>query len=179
MAVVPVFNHSSNIPASFVPATGAYVNNPARGRYFNCLKLTTPRVSILPTIQNVSARSVYSLASTLKHLSHLGRQVPCSLTPAEILKRGGTITVSNVGAIGGGNFASLVLVPGSGVAIVVIGQANWVRDVNRNGNGQGERSLKVGASWSADHWIVEGAELAAFVETWWVENPQRVITDGV
>ena len=69
-----------------------------------------------PTIQNVSARSVHSLASILKKISHLGRQVPCNLTPAEMPKRGGTITVSNVGAIGDGDFANPVLVPGSGVA---------------------------------------------------------------
>lgn len=117
----------------------------------------------------------------LKHLSHLGRQVPNGLTPAEMPKRGGTITVSNVGAIGDGDFASPVLVHGGGVAIVAIGRAKWVWDVNRNENGQGERRLKVGVSWSADHRVVEGAELAAFVETWrgWVENPHRMIADGV
>jgi len=40
---------------------------------------------------------------------------------------------------------------------------------------------KVGVSWSADHRVVEGAELAAFVGTWrgWFENPQRMIADGV
>jgi 2-oxoisovalerate dehydrogenase E2 component (dihydrolipoyl transacylase) len=125
--------------------------------------------------------SIYSLASTLKHFSHLGRQVPCGLTPVEMPKRGGTITVSNVGAIGDGDFASPILVPGSGVAIVAIGRAKWVWDVNRNPSGQGERRLKVGISWSADHRVVEGAELAAFVENWrgWVENPQRMIADGV
>jgi len=145
------------------------------------IALSTPTGLYTPTIQNVSSHSVYSLASTLKHLSHLGRQVPCSLTPAEMPKRGGTITVSNVGAIGDGDFASPVLVPGGGVAIVAIGRAKWVWDVNRNENGQGERRLKVGVSWSADHRVVEGAELAAFVETWrgWVENPQRMIADGV
>ena len=96
-------------------------------------------------------------------------------------KRGGTITVSNVGAIGDGDFANPVLVPGAGVAIVAIGRAKWVWDVNRNDNGQGERRLKIGVSWSADHRVVEGAELAAFVETWrgWAENPQRMIAHGV
>lgn len=142
------------------------------------IALSTPTGLYTPTLRNVSAQSVYSLASTLKHISHLGRQVPSGLTPAEMPKRGGTITVSNVGAIGDGDFASPVLVPGGGVAIVAIGRAKWVWDVNRNENG--ERRLKVGVSWSADHRVVEGAELAAFVETWrgWVENPQRMIADG-
>lgn len=95
-------------------------------------------------------------------------------------KRGGTLTVSNVGAIGAGDFASPVLVPGGGVAIVAIGRAKWVWDVDR-GDGKGERRLKVGISWSADHRVVEGAELAAFVECWrsYVESPERMIAGSV
>lgn len=93
-------------------------------------------------------------------------------------KRGGTLTVSNVGGIGAGEGASPVLVPGGGVAIVAIGRAKWVWDVS---NGSGERRLKVTVSWSADHRVVEGAELVAFIETWrtWVEAPQRFIGEGV
>ena len=95
-------------------------------------------------------------------------------------QRGGTITVSNIGAIGDGDFASPVLVPGGVVAIMAIGRAKWVWDVNRHGNGQGERRLKVGMSWSADHRIVGGGELVTFVETCrgWIENPQMMIVDG-
>jgi len=110
----------------------------------------------------------------------LGRQVPSGLTPAEMPRRGGTLTVSNVGALGAGAFASPVLVPGGGVAIVAIGRASWVWDVDR-GDGKGERRLKVGVSWSADHRVVEGAEMAAFMECWrgYVEVPQRLIAEGV
>ncbi len=124
-------------------------------------------------------------------------------------KKGGTITVSNVGAIGRGEFAMPVLVPGGGVAIVALGRARWVDDLEvnkdgvrlhegilrdvelmrsryRTGGGHGERGkgggvrLKIGVSWSADHRVIEGAELAAFMECWrgWVENPSRLIGEG-
>ncbi|KAI0056492.1 CoA-dependent acyltransferase [Artomyces pyxidatus] len=144
------------------------------------IALSTPTGLYTPTLKHVDTHSVYGLASTLKHLSHLGRQVPSGLTPAELPKRGGTVTVSNVGAIGAGEVAAPVLVPGGGVAIVAIGRARWEWDVNR-GDGTGERRLKVGVSWSADHRVVEGAELAAFVETWrsYVEHPERLIAEGV
>ena len=142
--------------------------------------LSTPTGLYTPTIQNVNAHSVYSLSGQLKHLSHLGRQTPCALTPQEMPKRGGTITVSNVGAIGAGDFASPVLVPGGGVAIVALGRAKWVWDVDR-GDGKGERRLKMGISWSGDHRVVEGAELAAFVECWrgYVEVPARLVGEGI
>ncbi|KAH9020738.1 CoA-dependent acyltransferase [Lactarius hengduanensis] len=128
----------------------------------------------------VALHSVYSLASTLRHFAHLGRQVPNALTPAELPRRGGTLTVSNIGAIGGGEGAMPLLVPGGGVAIVALGRARWTWDVER-GDGAGERRLKMGVSWAADHRVVEGAELAAFVETWrgYVEQPERMIAEGV
>ena len=68
------------------------------------------------------------------------------------------------------------------MAIVAVGRARWVWDVEREGNeGRGERRLKVGVSWSADHRVVEGAEMAAFVECWrgFVETPERLIVDSV
>ncbi|KAI0069890.1 CoA-dependent acyltransferase [Panus rudis PR-1116 ss-1] len=144
------------------------------------IALSTPTGLYTPTLQRVDTHSVYSLASRLKHYSHLGRQTPCALTPAEMPKRGGTVTVSNIGGIGAGEGASPVLVPGTGVAIVAVGRAKWVWDVDR-GDGKGERRLKVSVSWSADHRVVEGAELVAFVESWrgWVERPERLIGEGV
>lgn len=141
------------------------------------IALSTPSGLYTPTLQRADTYSVYALASQISHFSALGRRTPCGLTPAEMPKRGGTLTVSNVGAIGAGEFASPVLVPGGGVAIVAVGRAKWVRDEERNG----ERRLKVGVSWSADHRVVEGAELAAFVECWreWLEHPERMIADGI
>ncbi|KAF9642285.1 CoA-dependent acyltransferase [Thelephora ganbajun] len=159
MAEWPLFR--SSITPQTPPSTSSPLPKPTltiRPGADISIALSTHTGLYTPTIRNVSAHSVYSLTSTLRHLSHPGRRVPS----------GGTITISNV-------------VPGGGVAIVAIGRAKWVWDVNRNENWQGERKLKVGVSWSADHRVVEGAELAAFVETWrgCVENPQRMIADGV
>ncbi|KAH9914867.1 2-oxoacid dehydrogenases acyltransferase-domain-containing protein [Fomitopsis serialis] len=143
------------------------------------IALSTPTGLYTPTLQAVDRATVYDIASRLKHLAHLGRQVPCALTPAEMPKRGGTITVSNVGGVGDVDSASPVLVPGGGVAIMAVGRAKWVWDVDRFEGGA--RRLKIGISWSADHRVVEGAELVAFAEAWrsWVETPARLIGDAV
>ncbi|KAI0324346.1 CoA-dependent acyltransferase [Cubamyces sp. BRFM 1775] len=143
------------------------------------IALSTPTGLYTPTIQAADTQSVYALAAQLRHLAHLGRQVPCALTPSEMPRKGGTISVSNVGGIGAVESAAPVLVPGGGVAIVAIGRAKWVWDVERDS--KGERRLKVGVSWSADHRVVEGAEMVAFMEAWrsWVEAPQRLIADSV
>lgn len=126
-----------------------------------------------PVIQAVDTKNPYEIMGELRRFQSLGRQSPAGFSFKEMPKRGATISVSNVGAIGKGEFAAPLLVPGGGVAIVAIGRAKWVER-------QGQQRLEVGVSWSADHRIVEGAEMAAFVETWrsWVEEPSRLIGDG-
>ncbi|KAI6028965.1 CoA-dependent acyltransferase [Pisolithus marmoratus] len=175
--------------ASITPVPAQDTNKPTltiRPTADLTLALSTPTGLYTPTISSAQSLSLHALASRVTHLAHLGRQVPCGLTVKEMTKRGGTISVSNVGAIGKGEGASPVLVPGGGVAIVAMGRAKWVWDVSdefyRPNDGiVGKRRLKIDVSWSADHRVIEGAELAAFVETWrgWVENPERLIAEAI
>lgn len=140
------------------------------------IALSTPTGLYTPTLRDLSSHSLYSLASALSHLSALGRQTPCGLGPAEMPRTGGSLTLSNIGSIGRGEFAHPVLLPGGGVAIAAVGRARWVWDEERK-----ERRMVVGVSWSADHRVVEGAEMAAFVECWrgYVEYPERLVGLGV
>lgn len=157
-----------------------------------CIGLSTPSGLFSPTIQRVDRLNTYEIMGELRRLSNLGRRTPNhGLGPRELPPKGGTITVSNVGAIGKGEFASPILVPGGGVAIVALGRAQWVNELDEdllamsdvkdeNESVVGRRKLRMGVSWSADHRVVEGAELAAFMECWrsWVENPIRLIGEG-
>jgi len=43
------------------------------------------------------------------------------------------LTVSNIGAIGAGERVMPLLVPGGDVAIVALGRARWVWDIERGG----------------------------------------------
>ena len=47
----------------------------------------------------------YSLPALLKHLVCLGRQLPCVLTCAELLRRGGILTMGSTGTISAGKSA--------------------------------------------------------------------------
>ncbi|KZV75214.1 CoA-dependent acyltransferase [Peniophora sp. CONT] len=142
------------------------------------IALSTPTGLYTPVLQRVDQQPVYALASEIRRIAHLGRQIPSALTPSDMPKRGATLTVSNVGAVGKGTGAAPVLVPGGGVAIVALGRARWEMDYDEH---DGEKRLILPISWAADHRVVEGAELAAFVETWrgWVENPTRMIGSGI
>ncbi|KAJ7473719.1 CoA-dependent acyltransferase [Mycena galericulata] len=150
------------------------------------LALATPTGLYAPVLRAVNVHSLFSLASEIASLSSLGRAVSAGGASSGLQKShfagGATLTVSNVGAAGRGTGAAPVLVPGGGVAIVALGRAEWVWDVRVGAGGmRGARRLHLPISWAADHRVVEGAELAAFVECWrgWVESPGRMVGEGV
>jgi len=188
----PLFR--STITPSSSPSPGQKPTLTIRPQADISIALSTSSGLFAPTLTGVDKDSIYTIAGKVAHLSSLARQTGSGkpgLGPKELPKRGGSISVSNVGAVGKGMWAHPILVPGSGgVAIVALGRAQWVWDVDEEGmwvekqgeiSKMGERRLKMGVSWSADHRVVEGAELAAFVECWraYVEQPERLIAEGI
>lgn len=92
--------------------------------------------------------------------------------PAENVT-GGTITISNVGSIGGTYAMPLVNPPE--VAIVALGR---VQKVPRFGAGGAvEAAAIMNVSWGADHRVVDGATLAGFsnLVKLYVEQPECMI----
>ncbi|KAH7104227.1 CoA-dependent acyltransferase [Auriculariales sp. MPI-PUGE-AT-0066] len=170
----PLFRSSITYPAS--PEKPALTIRPTTDITF---ALSTPTGLYTPTLSDVGSRSTFAIQGELKRLSNLGRQVPSGLGPRDLPRKGGSLTVSNIGGIGRGDDAFPVLVAGGGVAIVALGRARW-EQVYDDATGPGRRRLMLPVSWSADHRVVEGAELVAFVETWrsYVENPSRLIGAG-
>ncbi|KAF8976523.1 2-oxoacid dehydrogenase acyltransferase [Cyathus striatus] len=192
----PLFRSSITAPSSS-PSGANLEAKPAltiRPNADIAIDLSTPTGVYTPTLQNVNLESMYSISSRIKHLTYLSRQVPPQQTPNDISQRGGTITVSNIGALGKCDFAQPVLVPGGSLASVALGRAMWKWDVEddywmepddddyyERRSRKGERRLKMGVCWSADRRVVEGTELAAFMECWrdWVEKPEWLIAGGV
>ncbi|KAF8183892.1 2-oxoacid dehydrogenases acyltransferase-domain-containing protein [Mycena galopus ATCC 62051] len=173
---------SPSSPSPSTPATASKPTLTIRPHADIALALSTPTGLYTPLLRRADTQSAYALASSIAHLAVLGRRTPSGLTAAHL--GSGTLSVSNVGAAGHGTGAAPVLVPGGGVAIVALGRAEWVWDVSDKYWGQeggGARRLKLPVSWSADHRVVEGAEMAAFVECWrgYVEAPARLVGEGV
>ncbi|OXH41615.1 2-oxoisovalerate dehydrogenase E2 component (dihydrolipoyl transacylase) [Cryptococcus neoformans] len=117
------------------------------------------------------------------HLTHL-RQTAHRPSSQE----GAHLTVSSVGGLGECSGASPILPPGGGLAICAVGRAKWeVEWVKREGGkvfdlgvedvkSAGLKAvLRVPVGWSADHRVLEGAELISFTETWkkYIEEPWR------
>ncbi|OAX84318.1 hypothetical protein ACJ72_01316 [Emergomyces africanus] len=131
--------------------------------------MDTPTGLLVPNIKNVQARSILDIAAELIRLSEVARAG--KLTPADL--GGGTITVSNIGNIGG-TYVGPVVLP-SEVAILGVGRAKTVPVFDEAGNVvKGE---KVNFSWSADHRVIDGATMARMAEKvrLYLEEPESMM----
>ncbi|PYI35480.1 hypothetical protein BP00DRAFT_334239 [Aspergillus indologenus CBS 114.80] len=133
------------------------------------IAMDTPQGLIVPNIKDVAHRSILDVASEITRLSALGREG--KITPADL--NGGTITVSNIGNIGG-TYVAPVLVP-TEVAIMGIGKVRTLPVFDDAG--QVTKGELVNFSWSADHRVVDGATMARMANRVreLVENPEQML----
>ncbi|KAG0279015.1 hypothetical protein BGZ95_002529 [Linnemannia exigua] len=134
--------------------------------------MDTPNGLLVPNIKNVQNLSVLEIASELARLQEAGKR---NAIPLADLKDG-TLSLSNVGMIGGTYLNPVVVT--SEVAIAAVGKMQRLprfKMVEENGQ-LVERVVAqqiVNISWSADHRVIDGATVARFSEAWKsvVENP--------
>jgi 2-oxoisovalerate dehydrogenase E2 component (dihydrolipoyl transacylase) len=118
--------------------------------------MDTPHGLLVPVIKDVGSQNILSIASELTRLQSLA--VQGKLTPNDF--SGGTITVSNIGNIGG-TYLSPVIVERE-VAILGIGRMRAVPAFDENDNVVKKHVTNF--SWSADHRVVDGATMARAAE---------------
>ncbi|KGQ10931.1 Lipoamide acyltransferase component of branched-cha in alpha-keto acid dehydrogenase complex [Beauveria bassiana D1-5] len=114
--------------------------------------MDAPQGLVVPVIKNVGALNIVSIAAELGRLQALAQQG--KLGPADMA--GGTITVSNIGNIGG-TYLSPVIVERE-VAILGIGRMRTVPAFDEHDNIVKKQICNF--SWSADHRVVDGATMA-------------------
>jgi 2-oxoisovalerate dehydrogenase E2 component (dihydrolipoyl transacylase) len=122
--------------------------------------MDTPSGLLVPVIKNVGSLNILGIAAELARLQTLA--VAGKLAPHDMA--GGTITVSNIGSIGG-TYLSPVVVERE-VAILGVGR---MRTVPAFSTVPGEEDKVVrrqvcNFSWSADHRVVDGATMARAAE---------------
>jgi 2-oxoisovalerate dehydrogenase E2 component (dihydrolipoyl transacylase) len=120
------------------------------------IAMDTPSGLLVPVIKNVSSLSIASIASELTRLQSLAST--SSLASSDLSS--GTITISNIGSIGG-TYVSPVIVEKE-VAILGIGKVRTVPAFDEKG-GLVKREMG-NFSWSADHRVVDGATMARAAE---------------
>jgi pyruvate dehydrogenase E2 component (dihydrolipoamide acetyltransferase) len=124
-------------------------------KYFNvAVAVDTDRGLLVPVIRDVDKKSILELSAELTQLAEKARQH--KVAPEDMV--GGNFTISNLGGIGGTNFAPIIYWPQA--AILGIARA---RQQPLYINGRLEPRLTLPMSLSYDHRIIDGAEGLRFL----------------
>jgi 2-oxoisovalerate dehydrogenase E2 component (dihydrolipoyl transacylase) len=132
------------------------------------MAVDSPMGLLVPNIKGVNELSLEQVAVEVKRLTDAGRAG--RLSPDDM--KGGTITISNIGAIGGTVTTPIINMPE--VAIVGIGR---IQKLPRVMNDAIEVREIINVSWSGDHRVLDGGTIARFNNRWkaLLEAPQAML----
>ena len=124
---------------------------------------------LVPNIKNVQQLGLLDVAREVNRLTESARSGV--INPADLA--GGSITISNIGVIGG--TAAMPIINKPEVAIVALGKIQKLPRFDANNNVISRNILTV--SWSGDHRIIDGGTIARFNKLWkkYLEQPQTML----
>ncbi|MDG1485496.1 MAG: 2-oxo acid dehydrogenase subunit E2 [Porticoccaceae bacterium] len=124
---------------------------------------------LVPNIKNVQQLGLLDVAREVNRLTEAARSGV--INPADLA--GGSITISNIGVIGG--TAAMPIINKPEVAIVALGKIQKLPRFDANNNVISRNILTV--SWSGDHRVIDGGTIARFDKLWkqYLEQPQTML----
>ncbi|WP_069383553.1 dihydrolipoyllysine-residue acetyltransferase [Halomonas caseinilytica] len=126
---------------------------------------------MVPNVKHVEHRSLLEIASEVQRLTADARDGRVS--QADL--RDGTISISNIGALGGTYAAPIINAPE--VAIVAIGKTQWLPRFDDNGEVVSRAIMT--ATWAGDHRLIDGGTIARFCNVWkgFLEDPETMLLE--
>lgn len=178
LTLMPFFMKAMSLAMKQFPIMNSQVNS-------DCTELTyfddhnigiavDSKVGLLvPNIKGCQNKSIVQIAQELTRLTDAAREGRVS--PVEL--KGGTITISNIGAIGGTVATPIINKPE--VAIVALGKTQLLPRFNAKGEVEGRSLIQI--SWSGDHRVIDGGTIARFTNLWksYLEQPSSMLLSMV
>eukprot|EP00127_Corallochytrium_limacisporum_P006942 Clim_evm28s238 gene=Clim_evmTU28s238 len=176
LTYMPFFIKAASLALKSYPVLNSQVSEDEteiiyKGSHNIGVAMDTPMGLIVPNIKHVEQRSVFEIAGELNRLQALGKDGKLG---ADDLK-GGTFTLSNIGAVGGTYASPVLAIPE--VCIGALGKFQKVPRFDDAGNVIAANIVQV--SWSADHRVVDGATIANFTKQFqgYIEEPMAMVLD--
>ncbi|MGI2258262.1 dihydrolipoyllysine-residue acetyltransferase [Shewanella sp. GXUN23E] len=174
ITLMPFFMKAMSLALTEFPVLNSQVNG-------DCTELTykashnigmavDSKVGLLvPNVKAVQAKSILDIAAEITRLTKDARSG--RVQPADL--KGGTISISNIGALGGTVATPIINKPE--VAIVALGKVQLLPRFDASGEVQGRQIMQV--SWSGDHRVIDGGTIARFCNLWkqYLESPADML----
>ena len=124
---------------------------------------------LVPNVKQVQTKTIIDLAKDIMNITEAARAG--RVASADL--KGGTITISNIGAIGGTVATPIINKPES--AIVALGKLQKLPRFNEQGDVEARSIMQV--SWSGDHRVIDGGTIARFCNLWksFLEEPTNML----
>lgn len=124
---------------------------------------------LVPNVKDVQDKSILEVAAEITRLTTAARND--RVAPADLKE--GTISISNIGALGGTVATPIINKPE--VAIVALGKLQTLPRFNAKGEVEARQIMQV--SWSGDHRVIDGGTIARFCNLWkqYLEQPQDML----
>ncbi len=174
LTMMPFFMKAMSLAIKEFPLLNTQVNDDCSElTYFddhNIGMAVDSKVGLLvPNVKHVQTKSILDLANDIMRLTNDARS---GRVASEDLK-GGTITISNIGAIGGTVATPIINKPE--VAIVALGKLQKLPRFNEQGEVEARSIMQV--SWSGDHRVIDGGTIARFCNLWksFLEKPSNML----
>ncbi|WP_299496288.1 dihydrolipoyllysine-residue acetyltransferase [uncultured Shewanella sp.] len=174
LTMMPFFMKALSLALKEYPDLNSQVNSDCTEQTFftrhNIGMAVDSKVGLLvPNVKDVQDKSILAIAADITRLTAAARSGRVS---PEDLKQG-TISISNIGALGGTIATPIINKPE--VAIVALGKLQHLPRFNGQGEVEGRKIMQV--SWSGDHRVIDGGTIARFCNLWkhYLEQPQEML----
>jgi len=175
LSMMPFLMKALALTIPHFPELNSRVNNECTEiTYLNDVNIgmaaDTPLGLLVPNVKNVQSLSLFEVCQEVNRLAESARHG--KLKSHEM--KGGTITISNIGVIGGTVATPIISKPE--VAIVALGRIQTLPRFNQDGEVEARKIMQI--SWSGDHRVIDGATMARFCNHWkaYLENPITMLS---
>ena len=174
LTMMPFFMKSMSLALSQFPVMNSQVNADCteltyKARHNIGMAVDSKVGLLVPNIKDVQDKSILEVAAEITRLTQAARSG--RVAPADL--KDGTISISNIGALGGTVATPIINKPE--VAIVALGKLQTLPRFNAKGEVEARQIMQV--SWSGDHRVIDGGTIARFCNLWkqYLEYPQEML----
>lgn len=174
LTMMPFFMKSMSLAIGQFPVMNSQVNADCteltyKARHNIGMAVDSKVGLLVPNIKDVQDKSILEVAAEITRLTQAARSG--RVAPADL--KDGTISISNIGALGGTVATPIINKPE--VAIVALGKLQTLPRFNAKGEVEARQIMQV--SWSGDHRVIDGGTIARFCNLWkqYLEQPQEML----